>query len=289
MARRSSVRRKPLKLGREGFVTTPSKRRTCRTMSWRNCATRARSRSPARGSLRLPQQPREPIVSTTFWRNSISRGCAPFRAPAAEVRKRVPLAAALPMNPSAKDPEGQRAWMPSFVQSGFVQIVPKNSRDAKNRPRAQPRRKPCGKRMSRRVRCPRWPRAHPPAAAFSSPPRGIFTRRPSASAPSTCGALAGAKGKGITICDIEGNWNRSHEDLPSGISLIGGTVINDLGWRNHGTAVLGEMVSVPDQGPARHQPPGASAVVHSAIVNGVFNAAGAIANATSRSRPATSY
>jgi hypothetical protein len=56
--------------------------------------------------------------------------------------------------------------------------------------------------------------------------------------------LAGAKGKDITICDIEGNWNRQHEDLPAGIQLIGGTVINDLGWRNHGTAVLGEMVSV---------------------------------------------
>ena len=35
--------------------------------------------------------------------------------------------------------------------------------------------------------------------------------------------LAGAKGKGITICDIEGNWNRKHEDLPTGIQLLGGT------------------------------------------------------------------
>lgn len=58
--------------------------------------------------------------------------------------------------------------------------------------------------------------------------------------------LAGAKGKGITICDIEGNWNRKHEDLPAGIQLLGGELIDDLGWRNHGTAVLGEMVSIPD-------------------------------------------
>jgi len=28
-------------------------------------------------------------------------------------------------------------------------------------------------------------------------------------------SLAGAKGSGVTICDIEGNWNRKHEDLPS--------------------------------------------------------------------------
>ncbi len=65
---------------------------------------------------------------------------------------------------------------------------------------------------------------------------------------------------------------------PSGIPLLGGTVINNLGWRNHGTAVLGEMVSIPD---ARgcvgisHQ---AKAAVHSAVMNGVFNAAGAISS-----------
>ena len=59
----------------------------------------------------------------------------------------------------------------------------------------------------------------------------------------------------MTICDIEGNWNRAHEDLPSGIPLIGGTLINDIGWRNHGTAVLGEMISHSRrQGHRRHQP-----------------------------------
>src|SRR5215213_6513476 len=60
------------------------------------------------------------------------------------------------------------------------------------------------------------------------------------------------------------------------------TVINDLGWRNHGAAVLGEMISIPD---ARgcvgisHQAKGA---VHSAVINGVFNAAGAISNAAAQ-------
>src|SRR5215471_18497921 len=83
-------------------------------------------------------------------------------------------------------------------------------------------------------------------------------------------SLAGAKGKGITICDIEGNWNRQHEDLPGKIPLLGGTPINDIGWRNHGTAVLGEMVSISD---ARgcvgisHQ---ADAMVHSAVIGRVF-------------------
>lgn len=97
--------------------------------------------------------------------------------------------------------------------------------------------------------------------------------------------LAGAKGKGIKICDIEGNWNRKHEDLPSGIQLIGGTVIDDLGWRNHGTAVLGEMVSQPSSKGTvgiSHQ---AEAVVQSAVISGVFNTAAAITNAGSILKP----
>ena len=86
----------------------------------------------------------------------------------------------------------------------------------------------------------------------------------------------------MTICDIEGNWNRSHEDLPSGITLIGGTVINELGWRNHGTAVLGEIVAKPDARGIAGISHAAKASVHSAVLNGVFNAAGAITGAAAK-------
>jgi subtilisin family serine protease len=92
-------------------------------------------------------------------------------------------------------------------------------------------------------------------------------------------SLPGARGKGVTICDIEGNWNRSHEDLPTGIPLLGGTVIPDLGWRNHGTAVLGEVISIPDAKGTVGISHEAKGAVHSAVVNGVFNAAAAITNA----------
>jgi subtilisin family serine protease len=84
----------------------------------------------------------------------------------------------------------------------------------------------------------------------------------------------------VTICDIEGNWNRTHEDLPSGITLLGGTLINDIGWRNHGTAVLGEMIGIPDVRGVAGISHAAKARVHSAMINGVFNAAGAITTAT---------
>ena len=61
--------------------------------------------------------------------------------------------------------------------------------------------------------------------------------------------------------------------------MLGGTPIANLVWTNHGTAVLGEMVSIPDGRGCvgiSHQ---AKAAVHSAVINGVFNAAGAINNA----------
>ena len=139
-----------------------------------------------------------------------------------------------------------------------------------------------GRLSWRRVLCRRCRPDRLPGAATSNLRKAISTTRRTESAPPAVWGLAGAKGSGITICDIEGNWNRQHEDLPSGIPLLGGTVINDLGWRNHGTAVLGEMVSIPD---ARgcvgisHQAKGA---VHSAVINGVFNAAGAISNAAAQ-------
>lgn len=84
----------------------------------------------------------------------------------------------------------------------------------------------------------------------------------------------------MTICDVEGAWNRAHEDLPSGIQLIGGTMLNDLGWRNHGTAVLGEMVSQRSDVGTVGVSHKAKAVVQSAFINGVFNLAGALTNAT---------
>jgi len=64
-------------------------------------------------------------------------------------------------------------------------------------------------------------------------------------APSGIGALAvatnpGARGAAIKIVDVEGAWLWTHEDLPSPF-FTAGTPIDDLGWRNHGTAVLGEM------------------------------------------------
>ncbi len=55
----------------------------------------------------------------------------------------------------------------------------------------------------------------------------------------------GGKGDGIQVIDIEGNWIQTHEDLHGGTDNfhIAGSLINDPGWWNHGTAVLGEIAA----------------------------------------------
>jgi serine protease len=61
--------------------------------------------------------------------------------------------------------------------------------------------------------------------------------------------LPGGKGEGVRIVDVEGGWRTTHEDLPP-LFYQGGTQISDptgnwcdaVCYRNHGTAVLGELV-----------------------------------------------
>jgi hypothetical protein len=52
----------------------------------------------------------------------------------------------------------------------------------------------------------------------------------------------GGRGTGIRIVDVEGAWRFTHEDLLDNQGgVIGGTPSTDAGWRNHGTAVAGEI------------------------------------------------
>jgi hypothetical protein len=54
--------------------------------------------------------------------------------------------------------------------------------------------------------------------------------------------LPGGTGAGVRIIDVEGAWQLSHEDLLKNQGgHVSGTQINDLLWRNHGTAVLGVL------------------------------------------------
>lgn len=173
-----------------------------------------------------------------------------------------------------------------FAHSGFVQIIPESAKDAEELAISLNRRKSVWNAYVA-------PRPVPAAIASGQsvgsrnfePSQGYLHSPPDGIGAMTVWSFEGGRGEGVTICDIEGNWNRNHEDLPEGIQILGGTQIRDLGWRNHGTAVLGEMVSIPnDVGTAGicHK---AKAVVQSAVINGVWNTAGAIRNASQNLKP----
>ncbi|MFD3508097.1 S8 family serine peptidase [Nocardia sp. NPDC058666] len=52
----------------------------------------------------------------------------------------------------------------------------------------------------------------------------------------------GGLGTGVRVIDVEGAWRFTHEDLRHNQGgMIGGTASDDVGWRNHGTAVAGEI------------------------------------------------
>ncbi|MFC6010282.1 S8 family serine peptidase [Nocardia lasii] len=52
----------------------------------------------------------------------------------------------------------------------------------------------------------------------------------------------GGLGTGVRVIDVEGAWQFTHEDLRENQGgVIGGIASEDVGWRNHGTAVAGEI------------------------------------------------
>ena len=223
--------------------------------------------------------PQADRLNDVLARFDIQRIRSQFGLRASTVRSRVEVAAVLPPEPSPAR-FADRGMDTDFVHSGFVQVIPERGRDARPIAEALDRNDAVWKAHVA-------PRPVPAAVVNGSaagsrnfePAQGYLHAPPDGIGAAEVWSLPGAKGMGVTICDIEGNWNRSHEDLPPGIPLLGGTVIADLGWRNHGTAVLGEVVSIPDAKGTVGISHEAKGAVHSAVVNGVFNTAAAITNA----------
>ena len=169
-----------------------------------------------------------------------------------------------------------------FAQSGFLQLYPGKDKDALQLAKKLNRYKTVWKA----VVAPRpVPAAAPNGTSTVSrnfePAQGYLNSVPNGIGAKDAWLQFGAKGKGVKICDIEGNWNFKHEDLPN-FTQIGGDLINNLGWKNHGTAVLGEMVAKPGVSGVAGISQAARAVVQAAVINGVWNTAGAIVNATAK-------
>jgi subtilisin family serine protease len=189
---------------------------------------------------------------------------------------------------------------PEFALAGFVAIVPKNAKDcdklidrlkqtptvwkAYRAPRPEPaaksgrpKKKPTKKAKPRKSASPaEAPIGNAKGSRNFEPSQGYLCDAPNGIGAYTVWGLPGGAGKGVTICDIEGAWNLKHEDLPTGIKLIGGSMIDDLDWRNHGTAVLGEMVSTRGNVGCVGISHEANVVTHSHIIGGLSNPAGAI-------------
>lgn len=91
----------------------------------------------------------------------------------------------------------------------------------------------------------------------------------------------GPKGQGVRIADIEYSWNLLHVDLPSPISVIGSVGTDPFGDKNHGTAVLGQMVALNNGWGTVGASYGATAsVVYAMTPTNVYNLAGAISRAS---------
>ena len=81
----------------------------------------------------------------------------------------------------------------------------------------------------------------PPATPDFTGRQGYLNASPEGVDARYAWTLPGGRGAGVGIIDIEGAWRFSHEDLGTNQGgVVGGTQSTDIGWRNHGTAVLGE-------------------------------------------------
>lgn len=204
-----------------------------------------------------------------------------FGMSAAAIRRRVEVATALPPRPTVRMLAARGATV-EFRQSAFVQIVPKRSSDAPKLAAALSKKASIWQAYVAPRPVPAGASGSAPGSRLFEPAQGYLFAAPNGIAAAGVWSLPGARGKGVTVCDIEGAWNLKHEDLPSGITLIGGTMLADVGWRNHGTAVLGEMVSLRSSKGTIGICHEASAVVQSAFIGGVFNLAAALTNAANK-------
>lgn len=103
----------------------------------------------------------------------------------------------------------------------------------------------------------------PPIVPAATTPQFSSLQEYLAAPPYGMNALAaaahpGGDGAGTRIIDIEGAWLWPHEDIPPPFYSAGG-MIDDQDWRNHGTAVLGEIVGRDNSYGVRGMAPAAQA------------------------------
>ncbi|WP_426750032.1 S8 family peptidase [Myxococcus sp. Y35] len=85
----------------------------------------------------------------------------------------------------------------------------------------------------------------PPTTPLYESNQGYLNAAPGGVDAKYAWTVTGGQGQNVKVVDIEGGWRTTHEDMPD-LFHMGGTQYSDLGWRNHGTAVLGEIVGAPN-------------------------------------------
>ncbi|MFP2900831.1 S8 family peptidase [Corallococcus sp. 4LFB] len=119
----------------------------------------------------------------------------------------------------------------------------------------------------------------PPTTPLYQANQGYLNAAPSGVNATYAWTVTGGRGTNVRFVDIEGGWRTTHEDFPS-FFRVGGTQYNDLGWRNHGTAVLGEIVGASNgygvTGIANAATPGVEAIGAQSTASAITNAAAAV-------------
>lgn len=161
-----------------------------------------------------------------------------------------------------------------FAQSGVLQVVPRRARDCDE----------LAKKLNRnRTVWKAYKAPQPVPAAVSpnmEPSQGYLCSSPDGINAMVAWQYWGGQGDGVAVCDIEGDWNFTHEDLPS-IKHYGGDLLGS-DWKDHGTAVLGVIVAKPTSSGVAGIAPKAKPKVHSAVIGGLWNTAQAIINAANK-------
>ncbi|MDP2209457.1 MAG: S8 family serine peptidase [Bacteroidota bacterium] len=100
--------------------------------------------------------------------------------------------------------------------------------------------------------------------------------------------LPGGTGTNTTICDLEYSWNLNHQDLPTNIATwipSGYTASDPYNDNNHGTAVLGQIVSLNNGWGTTGAVYGATATVAPTYLNNVWSLGTAMTYAISNMVP----
>lgn len=93
-------------------------------------------------------------------------------------------------------------------------------------------------RVPRPARAPAAPNYYNTTNVTNGHYQGYQDAAPAGIGSRSVGGLAGARGTGVTICDVEYSFNSSHVKLSAAIS-VGPAGVDPFNDQNHGTAVLG--------------------------------------------------